>query len=445
MNYDELKNILFSEIIGDKNNKHNIIDMYITSPKYVEKLVKQGNVSEGVLAFLEKNIKQIKYIDGQVSVSCFKKLRYEELIKKYCEHKVIAKDTKHNETQKKKPSKTEVVYVKDKEPALYSIYEKLVPLHIPAKNKEKQIYVDKHKKRIQHLQDSDRENGYLIRRTCKEELIWKEIIGSKLEGKVYFAVDPKNKNKMLLHCYTENGSSFYRFYVNGKLNTIGGIQQYLEMMILKTTPKVSKCTNLEGLYSVNSSPNPYPNTKKQMKIKYKNLVVRSNIFKCMHDKHVIEDVDAIVTIINKNIEIEQVIVAAGYCKQCDIFFMLESTYQQLRKKGSVIFRAVEENGYLNQAYLNGNTLAQESILMQFGYSVSKTEGLTDNQRQKILSFLVEQHVLTKNEIISYLDFFIRQRKNDKYADAIKKWTKDRNYIRSYKTGEFPEIGVVYRE
>ena len=82
--------------------------------------------------------------------------------------------------------------------------------------------------------------------------------------------------------------------------------------------------------------------------------------------------------------------------------------------------------------------------MQFGYTVSQTEGLSEERRHKILSVLVDNHILTKSEIISYLDFFINQRKNDKFAMAVAKWTIDRNYIRNYKIGEYSRIGVVYR-
>lgn len=51
-------------------------------------------------------------------------------------------------------------------------------------------------------------------------------------------------------------------------------------------------------------------------------------------------------------------------------------------------------------------LAQESILKQYGYSVSKTEDLSDTVRQKILAVLIDNHIITKNDIISYLDFLL---------------------------------------
>ena len=41
--------------------------------------------------------------------------------------------------------------------------------------------------------------------------------------------------------------------------------------------------------------------------------------------------------------------------------------------------------------------------MQYGYTVSQEEGLSPLRRQKILAVLIDNEVLTKNDIIGYLD------------------------------------------
>ena len=80
--------------------------------------------------------------------------------------------------------------------------------------------------------------------------------------------------------------------------------------------------------------------------------------------------------------------------------------------------------------------------MQYGYSVSQEEGLTNAARRKILALIVDYKILTKNEIIGYLDFFISQRKNQsRYERAIDKWKQDREFISEYRTGEFEQYGV----
>ena len=301
------------------------------------------------------------------------------------------------------------------------------------------------------LQRNDEKCDFLLDKTCGGELIWRRLVQSGIMGSVYIA--NFDENKYLLRCYKESGNVLYRLYKNAEHIPNSGVTRYLEVVIKGKNPKNATNVNVSAYYpdkvmqSVNkeivAEPSVLPK-KRRVNIGIKDFVVRRNVFKCIHNKHSIEDVDVVVKIMNKNIEIEEVVVLAGYCKQCKVFFILESTYQQLLRKGVVAFRTVDEKRYLSQSYLNGKLLAQESILMQFGYTVSQTEGLSEERRHKILSVLVDNHILTKSEIISYLDFFISQRKSDKFALAVAKWTIDRNYIRNYKIGEYSRIGVVYK-
>ena len=74
--------------------------------------------------------------------------------------------------------------------------------------------------------------------------------------------------------------------------------------------------------------------------------------------------------------------------------------------------------------------------------------MTSARRQKILALLVDNKVLTRSEIISYLDFFINQRKHQyRYEKAIDKWESDREFISEYKSGVYSQYGVkaIYRK
>lgn len=93
-------------------------------------------------------------------------------------------------------------------------------------------------------------------------------------------------------------------------------------------------------------------------------------------------------------------------------------------------------------------LSQESVLMQYGYTVSQEEGLTSARRRKILALMIDNGVLTRSDIISYLDFFINQRKNQhRFEKAIEKWESDREFVSEYKTGNYSKYGVsgIYRK
>ena len=126
---------------------------------------------------------------------------------------------------------------------------------------------------------------------------------------------------------------------------------------------------------------------------------------------------------------------------------MDSTYQNLKKKGMVLCRVTDEKNYMKSGYINGMKLAQESLLMQYGYNVSQTEGLTATGRQKILAVIIDNKIMSKSEIISYIDFFISQRSsNSRMEVAISKWEADREFVENYKIGQYTQYGVnaIYR-
>lgn len=140
------------------------------------------------------------------------------------------------------------------------------------------------------------------------------------------------------------------------------------------------------------------------KIWVKDFVVRSNVFKCAHNHHSIKDIVAVIYTDNDGRKQENVI-SAGFCPQCNIYFILESTYESLKRKGIILCRISDEKNYLKSGSLGGMQLAQQSLLMQFGYSVAQQEGLSSMARHRILAVIIDNKIMSKSEVISYLDFF----------------------------------------
>ena len=125
-------------------------------------------------------------------------------------------------------------------------------------------------------------------------------------------------------------------------------------------------------YCIKWSTVPLPRREPKIKntIRVKDFVVRSSIFKCMRNNHKLQNVDAFVGIMDKKGDIKQTKIPAGYCEKCDIFFIMESTYEELKGKGILACRVSDEKTYLkNGVSINGMKLAHESILMQYGYNL----------------------------------------------------------------------------
>ena len=204
--------------------------------------------------------------------------------------------------------------------------------------------------------------------------------------------------------------------------------------------------NKKRSISVNKPLKSSGNELPKHSINIKDFVVRRAVFKCMHGHHKIENIDAQIAV-DSDGKKELIQIPAGYCRQCNTYFIMESTYQELKRKGIILCRITDEKTYMKGLYVNGMQLAQESVLMQYGYNVSQTEGLSQRARQKILALLIDNKALSKSEIISYLDFFISQRATQSRMQlAIAKWETDREFVENYRTGEYTKYGVnaIYR-
>lgn len=181
------------------------------------------------------------------------------------------------------------------------------------------------------------------------------------------------------------------------------------------------------------------------------FVVRSYVFKCSNKEHALQDIQAVFTVIDHQGNISKLAVPAGYCPNCETYYVMDSVFRQIETKGIPICRTLDvmketnpfSNGHNSSIY---RRLASESILKKFGYSVSQDRDLPEAQRRNILAALVDFEALTKGEIDSYLSFYINSKKgqrNDdgtlRYEAAIEKWESDRHWLNNYKIGSFKEI------
>ena len=186
--------------------------------------------------------------------------------------------------------------------------------------------------------------------------------------------------------------------------------------------------------------------KNSREIGIHDFIVRKNGFNCIYGKHHVENITAVVNVIRPDNSVMPYKIAAAYCPQCKVYYIMESSYQMLKLKGIIACRVTDEKSYRDQkSSCNGMNLAKESILMEYGYNVSRENGLSSRQRQMILEMLVDNHIISAANIVGYLDFFIKQRsamRTNKYDEAIEKWKADRDYISHYTKKNKRSVNVV---
>ena len=84
----------------------------------------------------------------------------------------------------------------------------------------------------------------------------------------------------------------------------------------------------------------------------------------------------------------------------------------------------------------------ESLLHSLGYNVNAQEDLSDTERQRILSIVIDERVMEKGEVLSFLDYLIRRSLgNPRMDNARDKWTCDRQFVSHYKRQPSKRVDV----
>ncbi len=133
---------------------------------------------------------------------------------------------------------------------------------------------------------------------------------------------------------------------------------------------------------------------------------------------------------------------ATRCWKCNIVFMHKNYYLQLRKLHPFVvanFCEIGENGY---SPIAGGQFAAESPLKLCGYNARKDSPLSDEERQEILGTIIDNGILTKAEILQYLNHFIGfngERLQNRFA--VTKWESDYHFVADLNIDDHPLVCI----
>ena len=172
-----------------------------------------------------------------------------------------------------------------------------------------------------------------------------------------------------------------------------------------------------------------------------NFFIKMNSFRCKSLSHSIEEVTAIVKVFDKiKEEIIDVEINAYYCNNCNLYYIYESEYKLLLRYGIPTCPIYEEIKYYNSKKIEN--YSSESLLRQFGYNVNSQEDLSNYERQKTIKRVIENGIMSKNEVLSLLNFLVSSRKNLlNMQNAVSKWKKDIEYTRELKVDNVRKVEV----
>lgn len=169
------------------------------------------------------------------------------------------------------------------------------------------------------------------------------------------------------------------------------------------------------------------------------LLVYSGRIACIRYKHLITDVAAHIELQGE----ERIVIHASYCTKCRIAFIRKEYYKQLchRYRLLPVFANFVELGEDGYTAVKPPSMAPESILMLCGYN-AKENGLAAPERQVILENILSAGILSKTEIIEYLEYFISfHGRQDRMCLAVAKWEEDLNFVRRYDLKSHPSMSV----
>ena len=176
-------------------------------------------------------------------------------------------------------------------------------------------------------------------------------------------------------------------------------------------------------------------------IEFVDLLVKTNNFKCINNHH-IDQIKANVEIMDYDGNIVTKSFSAGYCKECNHFFVLEKDFDRLKRYGVLLCHVVTEKIYRGISIFKTSNLNAESVLHQVGYNVNSTENLSTEQRHEILRRVIDFNLYSISGLCSFLDYLIDKNLKVTTRDmssAISKWQADRDYIANYNIENHKQV------
>jgi hypothetical protein len=118
-----------------------------------------------------------------------------------------------------------------------------------------------------------------------------------------------------------------------------------------------------------------------------------------------------------------------------------TSYEQYRERHGLLIaklKMISSNGAGGEF-----DMASESPLKLCGYNVSQAEGLSATTRQYLLAKIIHDGIMTKLDVIHYLEHFINMNGAKKEnVLALEKWCDDLDFVHKYNKSTQPKVYIT---
>lgn len=129
-----------------------------------------------------------------------------------------------------------------------------------------------------------------------------------------------------------------------------------------------------------------------------------------------------------------------YCPTCQRYMLNFISYENYRRQYTLLI------GKMRMISCSGDggefDMASESPLKLCGYNVSQSGGLSSATRQFLLSKIIYDGILSKLDVIHYLEHFISMNgAKQENALALEKWREDLDFVHKYNKSIQPKVFI----
>ncbi|MDO4465858.1 MAG: hypothetical protein Q4C49_02490 [Bacillota bacterium] len=164
-------------------------------------------------------------------------------------------------------------------------------------------------------------------------------------------------------------------------------------------------------------------------IQISDFLTQTELKNCFH--HKLLHLTAIVKVVDEKGNTNEVYTPAYYCTNCGRYYVLDECIDRIKKYGSPLCKVVGDSYWTENTESTFRGYSEESMLHLYGYNTAKDQ-LSDVQRTRILEIMIDEGIVSKEEVLKHLEFLIHSRgKSESMKSAFEKWEKDRKHIQSY--------------
>lgn len=197
-------------------------------------------------------------------------------------------------------------------------------------------------------------------------------------------------------------------------------------------------------YDLDDEEEEYDEEYDEEDIDFRCFFVHGDMSSCDANGHDYYKVIARTPIFDKNSMVQEIEVPAYHCRDCKAYYISESVYRKIESMGRLLCQLISRKEFDDIKRLNTiDELNPQSKLAMIGYNVGSKDGFSAKHRQTLLEYAIREGVVTKQEAISYLKFFIKLHEGRPHMEsAIQKWREDISFLAGQPLTDKRIIGVA---